>query len=446
MNHSGSVRHIRYFLLTLSFLLLSLTRLMMADDLPLGSVQQSCPKVEELPNGTYQHSCQNSCVDSPGSLTAVCRTHDGRWGAPTRLSDFHHCVGDISNQDGSLRCNRGSVPQGTYTSTCRDISVDQFATLHASCQHPGGAWIESSLPQVNQCVGDIFSSNGVLSCARAKLPTGSYSTYCSDVSIDANSHVLTARCRNSAGGVTTSVLDLVGCNSDIYVVDGYLTCNKGSGAVPDGSYKSTCRDLTAEGSVIHRCTNTPNCRGGMEEATLLKALCRQSNGNFVNTEIYVEDCQFLGKVNDIANYNGALQCIPISQEVKPPPPPPVCPGPLCPPPTPQPGWPPGFQSKSPTPHPASAKVISKSAPEDFCKDGFVPREAIPGDHICVSPATRAQVQRDNAGAQSRRQPGADTCKPGFVWREATKTDHVCVSEATRQQALTDNQHASERQK
>jgi hypothetical protein len=86
---------------------------------------------------------------------------------------------------------------------------------------------------------------------------------------------------------------------------------------------------------------------------------------------------------------------------------------------------------------------------DTCKSGFVWREAVPNDHVCVTPAVRAAAAADNRLANDRRVPHAvtvlvDTCKQGFVWREAIKNDHVCVTPATRTQAAADNAHASER--
>ncbi|KAF9343334.1 hypothetical protein BGX26_005899 [Mortierella sp. AD094] len=77
-----------------------------------------------------------------------------------------------------------------------------------------------------------------------------------------------------------------------------------------------------------------------------------------------------------------------------------------------------------------------------CVQGFVWREAQPSDHVCVTAATRAQAQDDNAHASERRQGsgpfGPDTCKQGYVWREAWPGDHVCVTVATRSQAAFDN--------
>lgn len=86
---------------------------------------------------------------------------------------------------------------------------------------------------------------------------------------------------------------------------------------------------------------------------------------------------------------------------------------------------------------------------DTCVQGYVWREAFPGDHVCVTPATRSQAAYDNSQAAARREPGGgpygpDTCRQGFVWREARPDDHVCVTPATRAQAAYDNAHAQER--
>ncbi len=86
---------------------------------------------------------------------------------------------------------------------------------------------------------------------------------------------------------------------------------------------------------------------------------------------------------------------------------------------------------------------------DVCKQGYVWREAFAGDHVCVTPQTRAQAAQDNSLAASRRVPGGgafgpDTCLQGFVWREASPADHVCVAPATRAQAAADNSQAASR--
>ncbi len=99
----------------------------------------------------------------------------------------------------------------------------------------------------------------------------------------------------------------------------------------------------------------------------------------------------------------------------------------------------------------SAGAYGQSLPygPDTCKQGFVWREAFPGDHVCVRPEVRSQAAADNAAGPSRRQPGGgafgpDTCLPGFVWRDARPGDHVCVPPATRDAAATDNRLAGNR--
>ncbi len=88
------------------------------------------------------------------------------------------------------------------------------------------------------------------------------------------------------------------------------------------------------------------------------------------------------------------------------------------------------------------------AEKDACKPGFVWREAFPGDHVCVTPETRAQAAHDNSQAEARRDPngafGPDTCIPGFVWREARPGDHVCVTPEVRAQTAEDNRKAESR--
>jgi len=101
-----------------------------------------------------------------------------------------------------------------------------------------------------------------------------------------------------------------------------------------------------------------------------------------------------------------------------------------------------------------------TARPDACVPGFVWRQVNPQDHVCVTPAVRAQVRADNKLAPQRRVgpprklqacPRRGTCyaynipcKPGFVWREAVPGDYVCVTPAARAQAQADNRMANTR--
>ena len=88
------------------------------------------------------------------------------------------------------------------------------------------------------------------------------------------------------------------------------------------------------------------------------------------------------------------------------------------------------------------------ASSDACLNGFVWREAFPGDRVCVTPPTRTQAATDNRAAASRVDPngasGPKSCRSPFVWRAARPSDLVCVTVATRTQAVADNNAAASR--
>jgi hypothetical protein len=95
-----------------------------------------------------------------------------------------------------------------------------------------------------------------------------------------------------------------------------------------------------------------------------------------------------------------------------------------------------------TPWGEGAMTTAGASGPDSCRRGYVWRDAFPGDHVCVTPDTRAQAAADNAQAAARRDPngayGPDSCLQGFVWREASPQDHVCVTPDARAQAADDN--------
>jgi hypothetical protein len=98
---------------------------------------------------------------------------------------------------------------------------------------------------------------------------------------------------------------------------------------------------------------------------------------------------------------------------------------------------------------ACPTVRNCSAGPGTCIQGFVWREAVPNDHVCVTPQVRQDTYNDNTQTAVRRSPtggpfGPDTCVSGFVWREAFSGDHVCVTPQTRSQAAQDNSLSSVR--
>jgi len=82
-----------------------------------------------------------------------------------------------------------------------------------------------------------------------------------------------------------------------------------------------------------------------------------------------------------------------------------------------------------------------TANPDTCSMGYVWREAVANDHVCVTPRERDAARRQNAEASRHKQANSDRCLPGYVWREATPADHVCVTPAERQQARVQNSEA-----
>lgn len=96
----------------------------------------------------------------------------------------------------------------------------------------------------------------------------------------------------------------------------------------------------------------------------------------------------------------------------------------------------------------SPDVFVITDPQGLCLQGFVWRDAVDKDHVCVTPNVRSQAALDNSQASSRIDPngayGPDTCIQGFVWRETVANDHVCVTPDVHAQVAFDNSQASSR--
>ena len=96
----------------------------------------------------------------------------------------------------------------------------------------------------------------------------------------------------------------------------------------------------------------------------------------------------------------------------------------------------------------SAMALGAYGP-DTCKQGFVWREAVGEDTVCVTPGERSLARRQNQKANLRRNPsggayGPNTCRNGYVWREAAEGDLVCVTPNERSQAAQQNASAPSR--
>jgi hypothetical protein len=195
------------------------------------------------PDGTFTESCQNIQVRN-GDLRAQCRAVNGslNW---TTLDDYEQCDGDIANLNGELVCrggaddrgrdrdndrdrdgSRGSLPDGSYRQSCRDIRTDD-GDLFAECRDRQGRYQDSELENYRRCDGEIVNDDGDLRCERdddddRDLPRGSWRDSCRDY--DVSRGVLTAECRNRAGRWLDARLDLRNCRQDVVNDNGRLVC------------------------------------------------------------------------------------------------------------------------------------------------------------------------------------------------------------------------------
>jgi len=99
--------------------------------------------------GSFGNSCRDISVDSNGTLAATCQAGTAGW-RRTSLSARQCSSYQAGNRDGNLFCESGDggsphVNQwrGSFSQTCRDISMDSSGTLTANCQTTNGTWNRS---------------------------------------------------------------------------------------------------------------------------------------------------------------------------------------------------------------------------------------------------------------------------------------------------------------
>jgi hypothetical protein len=123
--------------------------------------------------GSFSNSCRDISADSNGTLTATCQAANGGW-RRTSLSVRQCGSYQAGNRDGNLFCESGdggsqNVNQwrGSFSQTCRDVSMDSSGTLTAVCQTTSGTWNRSSLSP-RECGNNYQAGNrnGTLFCER----------------------------------------------------------------------------------------------------------------------------------------------------------------------------------------------------------------------------------------------------------------------------------------
>lgn len=257
------------------------------------------------PPGSYVQTCANIQMRE-GTLFANCQDTDGRWRS-TVLPAAYQCVGDVTNINGELRCNRrndwhdqDSLPRGSYRETCRNIR-QQGDSLSAKCQAVNGRWVRSTLNDIDHCVGEIVNDDGHLECGRSAWQVGGpFVQTCAPIYV--NGDVLRARCQTSDGRwVWSSLNNPNNCRAGIINMNGQLACgggdaddhrdrggddrNRGGGGVPQGGYMQTCRNIERRGDTLH-------------------AQCETRDNRWVWSDLNdVDRCR--GEIN---NDNGQLVC------------------------------------------------------------------------------------------------------------------------------------------
>jgi hypothetical protein len=116
----------------------------------------------DVPHGSYTQTCR-SVYEEQNTLYATCKTVSGNWQS-TSLKGFNQCIGGISNENGNLRCNFGSIPEGSYKQTCKRIAI-QGSNLVATCQKMNGEWMNTRLGNYRNCNnGSVDNLDGLLTC------------------------------------------------------------------------------------------------------------------------------------------------------------------------------------------------------------------------------------------------------------------------------------------
>jgi|SRR5579883_2192436 len=120
------------------------------------------------PQGSYSQTCREIHTDG-NTLFAKCLSSNGDY-LPARLDRVDACNDDITNVEGQLQCNkgegnRGRYPSGSYTQTCREIHMEGDRIV-ARCQTADGGWHNTALEDFDRCRGDISNENGNLRCYR----------------------------------------------------------------------------------------------------------------------------------------------------------------------------------------------------------------------------------------------------------------------------------------
>ena len=204
-----------------------------------------------------------------------------------------------------------TVPNGTYTSTCRSLTVDGD-TLYAECQNSRGKWKKTWISGFQYCDGDIYNNDGVLDCnggrlpdrksgatpiprdAKRDLPLGPWVDTCRDAIVDGS--VLRATCRDTRGTWRPTWIDLRQCRGDIANDDGLLVCI--------ASRETSSPQLTLLRDTLPQGSWTDFCRSGAVKQYQMRAECYGGDDQWFVTDLDLKKC----KKNSVSSVKGRLRC------------------------------------------------------------------------------------------------------------------------------------------
>jgi hypothetical protein len=254
-----------------------------------------------LPDGSWRQSCQNGKVRN-GILYAQCRRDSGRY--KTTSEKIRSCLA-FGSRDGELFCERSGDTDatangwgGSFRESCSDISVDRQGKLKARCRKDNGTYQSTNLSMWKCLNRQAINRDGRLVCdtsgssgGSAKKWDGSFRHSCRDISAD-SAGTLTATCQAANGSWHRSSLSLRQC-SDRRAGnrDGTLVCeSQDGGNVGANQWQGSFRQTCRDISA--------------DSAGTLTATCQAMNGSFHRSSLSTWECNS----RRAGNRDGTLFC------------------------------------------------------------------------------------------------------------------------------------------
>jgi hypothetical protein len=201
------------------------------------------------------------------------------------------------------------APPGSSQRTCTDIETT-WNTLSASCRTRSGSWNTTTLRDYRDCDGDIANRNGRLECASSYpgddgddddyggwRPMGSYRSSCRNITIEGST--LLAECRDNFGRWRYTELPGYRSCRDIVNANGILRCSRDDYDGDDDHGDDDDADGRLPGGSWRY-----SCQNGHVYGNVLYATCRDASGSWRASTLDLRYCR-----NNVVNQNGRLVCM-----------------------------------------------------------------------------------------------------------------------------------------